>query len=183
MKKALLILLVISVVFAFASCKKKGEQTTTPTETKSPARQGPIIDTPPATAPGHGSPAAKTQFQIVIPPEVKEQWGAVTIVVEDRQENKTQEFVVNIGDEFKIPDSKLTVKVGPFLPDFKMNAETITSASNEPNNPAVGITVMEDGNKIFPSTGDIGWLYSKFPTIHSFQHERFSLSLKAGTKK
>jgi hypothetical protein len=39
---------------------------------------------------------------------------------------------------------------------------------------------MQNGNKIFPPSGEWGWLYAKFPTIHSFQHDRFSLSLKAG---
>ncbi len=132
----------------------------------------------------HGTPAAeKTEFNVVVPPEVTEKWLGVTISVDDKKENKQTDYNVESGGEFNIPDSGLTVKVGPFLPDFKMSGAVITSASSEPNNPAVGITVFDDGKKVFPPTGEVGWLYSKFPTIHSFQHERYGLILKAGTKK
>ena len=179
MKKALLIISMTAVLFSFAACKKKEEQSVS----QNTVPKGPIIETP-ATAPGHGGAMSqKPEFEIVVPPEVKEQWSAVRFIVEDKKENKKQEFTVKIGEEFKIPDSRLTVKVGPFLPDFKMSAQTITSASNDPNNPSVGVMIYEDGKKIFPSPRKWGWLYMNFPTIHSFQHERFGLILKEGIKK
>ena len=178
MKKAALIILSIMFATSFMSCQKKEEQT----EAKAPVQQGPIIDIP-APAPGHGTPGKKPEFSVVVPPEVAEKWAAVTIAIDDRQESKQTDYVVALGSELKIPDSSLTVKVGPFLPDFKMSGEIITTATNEPNNPAVGITIFEDGKQVFPSTGQVGWLYSKFPTIHSFQHDRYGLILKGGSKK
>ena len=178
MKRGILIMLSFIFVTSLTSCQKKEEQPTA----KSPVQQGPIIDVP-VPAPGHGTPTQRPEFKVVVPPEVNEKWTDVTIAIDDKQENKQTDYVVALGSELKIPDSNLTVKVGPFLPDFKMSGEIITSASNEPNNPAVGIIIFEDGNKVFPPSGEVGWLYSKFPTIHSFQHDRFSLVLKAGSQK
>jgi hypothetical protein len=180
MKRASLLILSIIFVTSLMSCEKKEEQQAA----KGPVQQGPIIDIPSQTpAPGHGTPTQMPQFKLSVPPEVQEKWLDVTIAIDDKQENKQTDYVVAIGTELKIPDSNLTVKVGPFLPDFKMSGEIITSASNEPNNPAVGITIFEDGEKVFPPAGEVGWLYSKFPTIHSFQHERYGLILKAGSMK
>lgn len=180
MKKMLVIAATAIFLFSLSACQKKEEQ---PAEQKTSAPSGPIIDTPASPPPGHGAPAQKTEFQVVVPPEVAGLWPKVTIAVNDKKTNKQQEFTLNVGEELNIPDSNLMVRIGPFLPDFKMSATVITSASNEPNNPSVGIAVFENGNKLFPATGEWGWLYTKFPDIHSFQHERFSLALKEGVKK
>ena len=179
MKKLLAVLSVTLVLASLLACQKKDEQSAAQ---KSPVPKGPIIDAP-STAPGHGAPGQKTEFEVVVPPEVGEQWAQIIMIVDDKQQNRKEEFTVNIGDEFKIPDSALTVKIGPFLPDFKMSGTVITSSSNETNNPSVGVAVYEEGKKVFPPSGEWGWLYAKFPTIHSFQHERFSLALKEGVKK
>jgi len=178
--KKIFILIVVSVcMFSLLSCKKPEDQQAAAKKQSLPP--GPIVDTQ-AGAP-HGEQVPKTVFQVMVPQDIKDQWPSVVIVVEDKKENKKQEFTANVDSEFQIPDSDLTIKVGPFLPDFKMSAQTITSASGEPNNPSVGVAVLQDGKKIFPATGEWGWLYSKFPTIHSFQHDRFGLVLKEGIKK
>jgi hypothetical protein len=177
MKKALLIIISIMLFFPL-SCEKKEEQSVS--ETTKP--KSPIIDRP-AAGMGHGVTVPKTELKIVVPPDVKDTWTAVVLIVEDKQENTKNEYTVNIGGELAIPGSDLIVKVGPFLPDFKMNADTITSASKDPNNPAVGIAIMQNEKKIFPASGEWGWLYAKFPTIHSFQHDRYGLKLKEGLKE
>jgi hypothetical protein len=64
-----------------------------------------------------------------------------------------------------------------------MSGTVITSSSNEITNPSLGVAVFDGDKKLFPESGEWGWLYAKFPTIHSFQHERFSLVLKEGIKK
>ncbi len=178
MKKYLILLFACIMIFSLAACQKKEEPKAAQ---KSPMPSGPIVDDS-GTPPGHGKQAPKTEFSVVVPPEVQATWMGVTIVVKDKKENSEQEFTVTSGEEFSIPDSSLTVKVGPFLPDFRMSGSVITSASAEPNNPSVGISIIDDGKKVFPSAGEWGWLYAKFPNIHSFQHERFSLTLKSGTK-
>ena len=175
MKNILLLICITVLSIGLSSCQKPEENK----PQKSAMPQGPIIDTS-VNAKSHGSMGPKTGFQVVVPPEVKENWKAATFIVEDKKENTRNELTVNIGDNFNIPGSKMTVKAGPFLPDFKMSAATITSVSNKLNNPAIGVSISENGRKIFPPSGEWGWLYMNFPTIHSFQHERFGLVLKEG---
>jgi hypothetical protein len=181
MKKAISLIATGIILFSLLACTKKEEQSV-PQPSPPPMRQGPIIETP-AIAPGHETIGKKTEFQVVVSPEVEEQWSAVKLIVEDKELNKTYEFIVNIGEEFKIPDSELTVKIIHFLPDFKMSGQIITSASNEPNNPSAGVVIYDDDKQIFPASGKWGWLYANFPTIHPFQHERFGLILKEGVRK
>jgi hypothetical protein len=178
MRKIFLTMLITIIFFSFLACKKKEEEPAS----KSLMPQGPIIDTP-GVSPGHGTMGPNSEFQVVVPSEVKERWSAVVFIIDDKKENKKREVKVNIGGEFKIPGSDLTIKTGPFLPDFKMSGQIITSASDKPNNPSVGVAIYKDGKQIFPSSGKWGWLYINFPTIHSFQHERYGLTLKEGIEK
>ena len=119
-----------------------------------------------------------------IPSAVKGKWKSVVLVVEDKTAKKSSEYTVNLNSDFKIPNSNLKISVGDFLPDFRMNGLEITSVSNEPNNPAVGVKVFEGGKQIFPAPGKKwGWLYAKFPTMHPFEHAKYKISLKEGVKK
>jgi hypothetical protein len=177
MKKTLSVAVIVLMLVLIGACKKKEEAP----ETTTPVRKGPIIDSP-ALPPDH-KPRQKVELNVVVPPEVKDKWDGVKLIVEDKKLQKKQEFTVKLGGELKIPDSKLTIKVGDFLPEFKLGAQTITSVSNNPANPAVGITVFEDGQQVFPETGQWGWLYVKHPTIHPFQHERFRVLIKEGIAK
>lgn len=176
MKKLLLTVIAAVIIFSVTACKKK-EETPIP---QVPAEQGPVMEAPAVSQ--HDS-VQKIQYKVVVPTGVKDKWSAVKLLIKDKKLNKTQEVTVKLGDEIKIPDSKLTAKVGVFLPDFKMGAQIITSASNSPNNPAVGVLILENGSQIFPESGEWGWLYSKHPDIHPFQHERYVLILKEGVPK
>ena len=187
MKKTILLISALVLIFSFGACQKKEEKI----EAKSQAPSGPIID---ATIPGRGEGGTggpgtpghggkKTEFSVVVPQEVKDTWTSAVFIVEDKQEGKKDEVTVDIGDEFAIAGSGIVVKAGPFLPNFKMSAETITSTSNSPDNPAIGVEIYENGVKVFPASGKWGWLYVNFPTIHSFEHSRYGLVLKEGIKK
>lgn len=158
LKMTFVVLGTVSVMVS--GCKKKEA----PTEAQGPQMVPTVV-----------MPKGKTQ--IVVPPEVKETWKAVRIEIEDKKTNKKSEVVININSEYTIPGTNLKIKVGEFLPDFRMDGLTITSASNNLNNPAVHIRVFEDEKEIFK-----GWLYQKFPTIHPFQHERYKLTLLEGIK-
>ncbi|RJQ56370.1 MAG: hypothetical protein C4526_01985 [Nitrospiraceae bacterium] len=193
MKKVLSVLVAGMMMLTAASCKKKEEQPkpeAVPQQTMqhSAVPEGPIIDSPmpQPPAPGHGASGPKVEFQVVVSQEVKERWSAVRFIIEDKAKNSKQELSAPINGEVKIPDSNLTVKVGPFLPDFKMAGDTITSASGDLNNPAVGVVIYENGKQIFPEPGKKwGWLWSRkeLQMMHPFQHERFTLALKEGINK
>jgi hypothetical protein len=194
MKKSLSIMMVAAMVlFSIAGCKKKEEPQQPAMQQPGGIPQGPIVETPMSgqqgQMPPHGMPGAeipKVEFQIVVPQDVKGKWSAVKFIVTDKVHNKQMEVSAPIDGETKVPDTNLVIKVGPFLPDFKMDGNIITSSTNEPNNPAVGVIVLEDGKQIFPEPGKKwGWLWARkeLQMMHLFQHERYALTLEAGVKK
>ncbi|MEW6108316.1 MAG: DUF2155 domain-containing protein [Nitrospirota bacterium] len=170
MKKMLVAVCSLSLLLAAGACKKKEEKPPLP-QTGMP---GQMQNLPP----GHQPIMQKGETTIVVPDLVKGRWQSVIITVEDKTSKKKKEYAVNLNSELKLPDSGIKISVGDFLPDFKMEGLTITSVSNEPNNPAVRVKVFENDKEIFK-----GWLYSKFPTIHPFDHPKYSILLKNGVKK
>ncbi|MBF0553090.1 MAG: DUF2155 domain-containing protein [Nitrospirae bacterium] len=130
-------------------------------------------------AEGHGGgEGEKHQIEVVVPDNVKGKWEAVKLSIADKKTNKTQDITVKLGSEYKIPDSSVTIIPVVFLPDFRMDSLTITSISAELNNPAANVIISEAGKELFK-----GWLYSKYPDIHPFQHDRFAVVMLEGIKK
>jgi hypothetical protein len=127
-------------------------------------------------------PQGKTQ--IVVPASVKGNWTGAIIVVEDKITKAKQEYTVKLNSDFKVPNTNLKIHTGDFLPDFRMNGLSLTSASNQPVNPALSIRVFENNKQIFPAPGrQWGWLFSKVPSIHPFEHQKYGITLKEGIKK
>jgi hypothetical protein len=168
----LLVAALLMVTLAGAGCKKK---------------QSPPPPMPPQGAPGqpgmtggpHGEggppPAPK---QVVVPDAVKKAWKAVKVQVEYKEKKTKKDFTVPLNSEFKVPDSDITLKVGAFLPHFSMAGDQITSGSNNLENPAVQMEVFQGGQEIFH-----GWLFSKYPAVHPFSHDKYGVSLLEGVKK
>jgi hypothetical protein len=109
----------------------------------------------------------------MVPEKIKAKWKSVKFLVEDKKEKSLKEYVVGIGTTWRIPESSLEVKVGDFLPDLIIQGKVFTTATDELKNPAVHVTVSEGGKELFK-----GWLFSLFPMMHPFQHERFGITLK-----
>jgi len=176
-KQILAVVCSLSLLIAAGACKKKEEK---PMPQTGVPGQGQGM--PPGQPGGpQGQPnivVPKGEKTVVVPDAVKGKWKAVVLVVTDKKTNKQQEFTVNLNSDLKIPNSNLKVSVNEYLPDFRMEGLTLTSGSNEPNNPAVGVKVTESGKEVFK-----GWLYAKFPTMHPFEHPNYSIVLKDGVKK
>jgi len=115
---------------------------------------------------------------VEVPSAVMGRWSGVVLFIEDKKTGSSGEYTVPIGSTMKVPDSDLRIIVREFLPAFAMQGSTITSLSNEPNNPAAFVSVNEGGNEIFA-----GWLFSRYPTTHAFSHPRFTITLKEGVPK
>ena len=174
-----------------AGCKKVEEHTVTNMPPQMPAapmgqmpQQMPAVPLggmpQQAPMPPHGdsaSMAPKVERTIVIPDEVKGKWSNVVLDVVDKGSNKSGEYTARLKSEFKIPNTDLKIMVGDFLPDFIINGNTLTSASNQPNNPAVKVEVFEGGKSIFK-----GWLYAKYPAMHPFEHPKYAITLKKGVR-
>lgn len=161
LKKSVLILMAVALVFSFAACKKKEQPAAGPEG----GMKAPGIYVPP------GEP------QVIVPDSVKGKWSAVDLVIQDKTTGKSETAKVNIGSDYNIPGSTLRVHVVDFLPDFKMEGTVITSQSNDLNNPAARVDIFDGSKQIFK-----GWLYSKFPAIHPFQHEKYAVTLKDAIK-
>ncbi|HLB25592.1 MAG TPA: DUF2155 domain-containing protein [Nitrospirota bacterium] len=136
---------------------------------------------------GAAAPGAQPQEQKVMPmgkpvvevPEaIKGKWKGVVLVVEDKDKKSLKEHTAEIGKQFKIPGSDLSVVVQEFFPSFVMQGTSITSTSNEPNNPAAQVVVSEGGVEVFN-----GWLFARYPTTHAFSHPKFAITLKQGVPK
>lgn len=168
--KVIAVGLVLSVIVV--GCKKKEEQPVP----KTPV-QAPIAGPAQMPMSPHGNMETKVERKIVVPDSVRARWKSVKFVFEDKVSKKSSEHIVNIRSEFTIPNSGLKIVTGDFLPDFTMDGSTITSVSDAPNNPAVMVEIFENGKSIFK-----GWLYSKFPAVHPFEHEKYGITLKEGVK-
>lgn len=167
MKKiGLIVVPLLVVTVAAASCRKK-EQPPPPPAQGMPGQPGAA----------HG-PMGGPEKQVVVPDSVKGAWKAVKIEVEFKEAKSSKQFSVPLNSEFAVPGTDLTLKVGDFLPHFNMTAESITSSSGNPENPAVRIEALEKGNVVFK-----GWLFAKFPDVHPLQHDKYGLKLIGGEKK
>jgi hypothetical protein len=155
-KKVLAIVAALVLMVSVVACKKKEERPVA----QAPQQQEGIMMPPGET-------------QIIVPDFVSGKWDAVVLSLENKETNSFEDVTVKLGSEYMVPDSNLKIQVNEFLPDFLMDGLTITSRSEELNNPAVRVVVYEGDAEIFK-----GWLYSKFPAIHPFQHEKYGLMLK-----
>ncbi len=122
--------------------------------------------------PGMGT-SPKTTKTIVVPDSVKGKWSSVSIAVKDKSSGKSTSYDVKLNSEFEVPSTKLKVKIGDFLPDFSMGVDKITSESAEPNNPALHVTITEDGAEKYK-----GWLFAKYTEMHAFEHEKYAITLE-----
>jgi len=155
-KKILTIIMALTMTVALFGCGS-GENTETAQQQPAPV------------------PQPKKPAEVVVPSDVEGKWKAIKIEVSDRRDGSKKEFTINIGEVFEVPNSDLTVEPMAFLPTFVMDGETITSASNEPNNPAAQIRILD-------STGleTTGWLFQKFPETHKYPHEYIDITLVEG---
>jgi len=164
MKRFLLLGIGVALILSTGACKKREEKPIPQVSNKAPSF--------------HGTPMFKGETKVIVPEDVKGKWKAVKILFEDKAEKKNTEYTIDLNSDFKVPDTDIKISVGEFLPDFRMSAGTITSASNEANNSAVRVKVFEGEKEVFR-----GWLFAKFPTAHPFEHHRYAIILKEGVKK
>jgi len=161
MKRIFLVAICIAVGLSFGACKQKP---------KEPEVAGHGM-------PGTGVPVEKGEKKVVVPDSVKGKWSSVVITLTDKATKKSEDVTVKLNSEYTIPNTNIKLKIGDFLPDFTMQGPNITSLSNDPKNPAVAVQVFDGDQKVFS-----GWLWSNFPSMHPFQHEKYELVLKEGVK-
>ncbi len=168
LRKIAAVIVVLVLAVSFGACKKKEEKPQMPAG--HPGMEG--------SMPPNMQEMPKVDRKIIVPNDVKAKWKAVKLNIEDKTAKSAKEYVVAIGSDVAIPNTKMKVKVLTFLPDFKMGDQEITSASDKPNNPAAQVVIEETGKPEWK-----GWLYSLHPAIHPFQHEKIAITLVGGVAK
>lgn len=125
-----------------------------------------------------GQQGGQVPNRLEIPPEVQEAYSGIRILWKDSQSGKEGVLDVPLGGTASIPGSTLQVQGEVYLPAFSMSQGTITSSGVEEQNPAARIAVAENGKEIFG-----GWIFTRFPDVHPFEHSRYSLKLGGGIRK
>ena len=129
-----------------------------------------------------GAPAAgdapKVPTRLEVPPEVMKAWSGIRLRWKDATTGKEGTLDVPIGSAAPIPGSDLQIRADVYLPAFTMSGEVLTSSGVEPENPAARVAVGEKGQTLFE-----GWLFTRFPDVHPFQHPRYSIRLEGGVRR
>jgi hypothetical protein len=172
LKKSAAALIVLVLAVSFGACKKKEEKPIMPQ-----GHPGMESGMPPAGMPTTQT-MPKVERKVIASKEVTAKWKAVKLAIENKTTKTTKEYTLNIGSEMNIPNTKMTVKVLNFLPDFKMSEKEFYSASDKPNQPAAQVVVNENGKEIWNN-----WLFSMQPGVHPFQHENIGIVLTGGVSK
>ena len=161
--KHLTILTVLTIfILILPSCTKKEQPQPPPPEQQS-------------MMPAHGDiemPASE-DMKVIIPDAIKGKWKGVILTVIDKQTANTKDYNIPIGGKVAISGSNIEVQTGDFLPDLKIEGNIYSSDSTQLLNPAIHVEIKEGGKEVFK-----GWLFQKFPSVHPFKHERFSITLK-----
>ncbi|HEX7548458.1 MAG TPA: DUF2155 domain-containing protein [Candidatus Methylomirabilis sp.] len=124
-------------------------------------------------------PTGSTGRTVRVPDSVKGKWQAVKLKVEVKNGASAPQIVtVKLGGDLAIPGSALRLRVDEFLPALQVKDSEITSASNEPSNPAVLVTIREGDKETFK-----GWLFGKFPEMQPFEHQTYRITLVEGIPK
>jgi hypothetical protein len=131
-----------------------------------------------AAGSGPANSAQKPPTRLEVPPEVEKTWAGIRLHWKDSSTGKEGSLDVPIGGIVALPGSDLQVRADVFLPAFTMTNDAITSSSVEADNPAARISIAEKGALVFE-----GWLFTRFPDVHPFQHPRFSIRLEGGVRR
>jgi hypothetical protein len=125
-----------------------------------------------------GKGEQKVPTRLEVPPEVEAAYSGIRLAWKDSGNGEQGVIEVPLGGGVKVPGSDLEVRGDVFLPAFSMAQDAITSSGVEESNPAARIAVAEKGKEVFG-----GWVFTRFPDVHPFQHPRISLRLVGGVRR
>lgn len=165
---------------AAGGCREKGRPDPNIRMAVSHDREAPAAAAPgaPDTAAGSAPAGEKVPTRLEVPPSVQKAYSGVRVHWKDSGSGKEGSLEIPIGSAVSVPDTSLQVRADVFLPAFTMTNDVITSTGVEPENPAARISVSENGSEIFG-----GWIFTRFPDVHPFQHPRISLRLEGGVRR
>jgi hypothetical protein len=121
-------------------------------------------------APAHPVSSDK-ELTINLPESVMGKWSAVhfEITTGDGSNNTIE---VALGSETSVPGSNLMLRAEAFVPAYKSDFKTITSASNALDNPAAKVVLFENQQVVAK-----GWVFQNLPEFNSFSSDKVSIRL------
>jgi hypothetical protein len=125
---------------------------------------------PPAHPARTGAPA-----KLNVPAEVKATWKSVELSVSVAGQAHT--LRVAVGAEAAVPGSSLAVRALAYLPAFQIGNDGITSAGNNPDNPAVLLRLTDKGR-----TSTEGWVFQNLPDFNSFKSDKARIRLLSAAR-
>lgn len=114
----------------------------------------------------------KTQKEITLSKEVAEKWKEVELEITDNAARRTEVVKLNVGSLVQLTDEGHKLRIEVFVPDYAISENKISSRSNEANNPAVLVELLEGDKSIAR-----GWVFKHFPEFNSYNDQRFNLVL------
>lgn len=119
----------------------------------------------------HPQPASdKKKPRVSVPDSVKGKWAAVNIAVTG-PDGKERTARVALGGSFAL-DGQTQLRIPHYLPAYTSDFATVTSASNEPKNPAIQVETIVDGKPV-----EQGWVFQNLPDFNSYRSEKIKVRL------
>ncbi len=114
---------------------------------------------------------SKSEIKIIVPQEVQSSWQVVPLgVAIDGENSKIQ---VEVGVPIRLEKGDLVLLVEAFLPSYTSDFNTITSVSNELENPAVMVQLKKSDEVVAR-----GWVFQNLPEYNTFKHGTVVLTLE-----
>lgn len=136
-----------------------------------PGAQHPAVDKTAEDIQKLAHSSIKTQKEVFLKEEVKAKWQEVKLELTEGKSKASQAVTAKVGSTVKL-DERFKLKVDAFVPDYAIAENRIESRSNEANNPAVLVELME-GDKTVAK----GWIFKDFPEFNSYTDDRFPVKL------
>lgn len=119
-------------------------------------------------------PKSTGRTTVSVPPDVAAKWKAVSLEFA-APGGDMQTFRVPVGREAAVKGSSSVVRVVAFVPAFQITENGITSSSNNPDNPAVLVRVLERGQPVAE-----GWVFQKLPEFNTLDSGKLRVRLIGG---
>ncbi len=119
-------------------------------------------------------PQSGAQSTVNLAPEVKAKWKSVRLAVAPKGGTEKTD-TVTVGGKLAVGGTRLTLVVLAYVPAFTSNAGVVTSSSNEPNNPAVLVQLLDGGNKVAE-----GWVFQNLAEFNTFRPDSVQVRLLGG---
>lgn len=124
-----------------------------------------------------GHPKSGARLALALPANVRATWTAAQLSLATSGA-APRTVRVSVGGDTPVEGTSLTLRVVALVPAFRSDADSVTSASNRPDNPAVLLRLLAKDKTLAE-----GWVFQKYPEFNTFNSERVHVRLAALTAK